>query len=82
ALSEVARAENIEVSEDEIAEEIESMIQSVTGKEKDTQRQYLNEPQNRENVIGIVSARKAIQLLTEIATSPDKKGKKKQKEAK
>ena len=82
ALSEVARAENIEVSEDEIAEVIESMIQSVTGKEKDTQRQYFNEPQNRDNVIGMVSARKAIQLLTEIATSPDKKGKKKQKEAK
>jgi trigger factor len=82
ALSEVARAENIEASGDEIAAEIENMIQSVTGKEKDMQRQYLNEPQNRDNVIGIVSARKTIQLLTEIATSPDKKGKKKRKEAK
>ncbi|MFC2026877.1 trigger factor [Chloroflexota bacterium] len=82
ALDGVARAENIEVSDDEIAEEIEFFLQSVTGKEKDTQRQYLNEPQNYENVRNMVSARKTIQLLTEIATSPDKKEKKKRKEAK
>jgi len=82
ALDGVARAENIDVSDDEIAEEIEYFLQSVTGKEKDTQRQYLNEPQNYENVRNMVSARKTIQLLTEIATSPDKKEKKKRKEAK
>ena len=84
-LSEVARAENIEVSDDEVAEEIENIVQGATSQEKDKQRQYLNEPQNRENVRSIVRARKTIQLLKEIATSPDKQDKKeikKRKEAK
>ncbi len=82
-MQEVSKAENIKVSGDEIAEEIEYMIQgAIIGKEREMQRQYMNEPQNRENVKDLLSARKTIQLLKEIATSPNKKTKKKRKEAK
>jgi trigger factor len=81
-LSEVAKIENIKVSDDEIAEEIENMIQGANMQERDKQRQYLNEPQNRDNVIGVVSARKTIHLLKEIATSPDKPAKKEMKKRK
>jgi trigger factor len=88
-LREIAKKENIEVSDSEIDEEIESMIQGATDKEREEQRQFLNEPMNRENVRAMVGARKTIELLTKIAitpedtTSPEKKTrKKKEKEAK
>jgi trigger factor len=80
-LDEVAKAEKIEVSDAEINEEIEYMIAG-TDKNKEEQRQYLNSWENRENVKELISARKTIHLLTEIAKGPDKKPKKKRKEAK
>jgi len=84
-LTEVAKAEKIEVSNDEIAAQIEDMIQGVPMQERDMQRQQLNDPQNIDNVRGIVSAKKTINLLKEIAAKPDKpkkKAKSKRKEAK
>jgi trigger factor len=81
-LDEVAKAEKIEVSDAEIDEEIENMIADVDDKDKEEQRQYMNSWENRENIKDLISARKTIHLLTEIAKGSDKKPKKKRKEAK
>jgi len=75
-LSEIAKAENIEVSNDEIEEQIEKLLQGIEGREKKKRRKQLNEERNIDSVIGIVSARKTFKLLVEIATSPDKPDKK------
>ena len=77
----VAKAEKIEISDAEIDEEIEHMIAGADKDQKE-QRQYLNSWENRENIKELISARKTIHLLTEIAKGSDKKNKKKRKEAK
>jgi trigger factor len=64
-INEVSKAENIEVDDKEIDEEIESMIVDA-GEAKEEQRVYLNDGQNRQNVRDIVKARKIIKKLTEI----------------
>ena len=67
-IDEVAKIENIEVSDKELAEEIEKMI-SEAGDGKEERREHLNHGQNRQNVYDIVKARKTIKKLTEIVQS-------------
>lgn len=70
-LSEVAKAEGIKINENDIEAEIVMMLQTVSGQEREQQSQYLNSPENRENVAALLAARKTVHLLTDIATSPD-----------
>ena len=64
-INETAKAENIEVDDEEVNEEIEQMI-SEADNGKEEQREYLNDEQNRQNVYDLVKARKTINKLTEI----------------
>jgi len=64
-LNEVAKTESIEVDDKEVNEEIERMTRG-SEEEKEVQREYLNDYQNRKNVLGLLKARKAIKRLVEI----------------
>ena len=64
-VNEAAKAENIEVDDEEVDEEIERMI-SGSNEEKREQREYLNDDQNRQNVYNLLKARKTIKKLVEI----------------
>ncbi len=65
-LTELAKAEAIAVSDEEINNEIEVMIKDA-GPRMEEMRQYLNEPNNRINVESILKGKKTIKRLTEIA---------------
>jgi trigger factor len=65
-INEVARVEEITVTEQEIDAEIEEMIKDA-GPRKDEYRQYMQEENNRLNVESMVRARKTIKRLVEIA---------------
>jgi len=65
-INEVARVEEITVTEQEIDAEIEEMIKDA-GPRKDEYRQYMQEENNRLNVESMVRARKTIKRLAEIA---------------
>ncbi len=79
-LSKVAEEEKVEVSDAEIDAEIERMTQDA-GDKKEAQQKLLNTPQNRESIRTMLTTRKTIQRLTEIARGSGKKNKTK-KEAK
>ncbi len=64
-INEVARVEEITVTEQEIDAEIEEMIKDA-GPRKDEYRQYMQEENNRLNVESMVRARKTIKRLVEI----------------
>jgi trigger factor len=65
----VAKAENIEVDDVEVDEEIEHIVSGLEG-EKKAQREYLNDYQNRQNVSDLVKTRKTIEKLVEIVRAP------------
>ncbi|UCE97901.1 MAG: trigger factor [Dehalococcoidia bacterium] len=79
-LAKVAEAEKIEVNDNEIETEIESMIQDA-GERKDEQRQYLKSSQNRDYIKRLITTRKTVHRLVDIAKGNRKKNTK-QKEAK
>jgi trigger factor len=64
-INEVAKIENINISDKEIDDEIECMISDV-GDSKEEQRNFLNDYQNRLNIYEIVKARKTLKQLTDI----------------
>ncbi|MFZ7132828.1 MAG: trigger factor [Eubacteriales bacterium] len=69
-IDEVAGFENIDVSDDEVDEAIERMINE-TGEGKEEQRMYFNDFQNRQNLYEVIKARKTINRLTEIVRVSD-----------
>ncbi len=79
-LAKVSEAEKIEVNDNEIDAEIESMIQDA-GEAKDEQRQYLKSDQNKGYIKRLITTRKTVQRLVDIAKGTGKKNTK-QKEAK
>jgi trigger factor len=68
-LGEVAEAEKIEVSDAEIDDEIKNMVKGGTDDESKL-KEYLSNPQARQSVRGMLTTRKALQKLTEIAKGP------------
>ncbi|UCG54150.1 MAG: trigger factor [Dehalococcoidia bacterium] len=80
ALEKVSEAEKIEVSDGEIDAEIERMVED-TGERKDEQRKYLKNAQNRDYIRKLVTTRKTVHKLVDIAKGNRKKNTK-QKEAK
>ena len=79
-LDKVSEAENIEVSDIEIDSEIERIIQNA-GDRKDEQKKYFNTPQNKGYIKRVITTRKTVQRLVDIAQGSKKKNTK-QKEAK
>ncbi len=79
-LGKVAEEEKIEVSDAEIDAEIELRTQN-TGSRQDEQKRLLNNPQSRATIGRILTMKKTVQRLAEIAKGPDKKNRTK-KEAK
>jgi len=69
-LSEIAKRENIIVSQEEIEKELEKMVQGVSLKERAKQRKAMYNAGYEENVKSLISARKTIALLSQIAASP------------
>ena len=79
-LGKVADEEKIEVSDAEIDAEIELRTQN-TGNRQDEQKRLLNNPQSRGTIGRILTMRKTVQRLVEIAEGSGKKNRTK-KEAK
>jgi trigger factor len=74
-LEEVATEEKIEVSDAEIKTELESIAKSITGN-KDEVQKWLDSPQAHNSIKQLLTRRKTIQRLTEIAGgSVDDRGK-------
>jgi len=65
-LEKVSEEEKIEVSDVEIDAEIEEMLKDA-GESKDELQKYLNTPQSKESIKQILTTRKTIQRLVEIA---------------
>lgn len=64
-INEAANIENINISDKEIDEEIEGIINEA-GDSKEEQRELLNDYHNRLNLYELVKARKTLKVLTEI----------------
>ncbi len=79
-LAKISEAEKIEVNDNEIDAEIENMIQDA-GERKDEQRQYLKSAQNRDYIKRLITTRKTVHRLVDIAKGNRNKNTK-QKEAK
>ena len=69
-LTVIAKKEGIDVSEDEIEKEIEKMIQGVSLRDRAKQNKAMKAASYQENIKALISARKTIALLTEIASAP------------
>ncbi|MEE8599330.1 MAG: hypothetical protein V3S69_07490, partial [Dehalococcoidales bacterium] len=65
-LGRVAEEEKIEVTDSEIEAEIENMTKSAAEK-KDELQKFLNRPQSKESIRQLLTPRKTIQQLVEIA---------------
>lgn len=79
-LDKVAEAEKVEVGDSEIDAEIERMTRNA-GDRKDEQKKLLNSSETRGSIRDVLSARKTVQRLVDIAKGQGKKNKGK-KEAK
>jgi trigger factor len=71
-INEAAKAENIEIDDAEVAEEIERMIGNAAEEEREEQREYFNYNQNRQDVYELIKARKTIKRLVEIVKVSNK----------
>ena len=69
-LTEVAKAENIEINESDLKNEIENMTKDITDDRKAKLLEILNVPQNQVNLASSIATRKIIDRLTGIAQSP------------
>jgi trigger factor len=74
-LGQIAEAEKIEVSQDEINAELERMIEGA-GDQKDEAKKQLDTPEVRRSLEQILATRKTVQRLTEIAEKPKPAAKK------
>jgi trigger factor len=63
-LSKVAEVEEIEVSDEEVEEEIENMVKDSTDK-KDELKKFFNDPQIRDSIVQNMMTRKTMEKLTE-----------------
>lgn len=66
-LSEVAKAESIEVNEAELRSEIESLASGTPDERKDQLMQFLSHPQSQMNIYSALATRKVVARLVEIA---------------
>ncbi|MFC1947061.1 trigger factor [Chloroflexota bacterium] len=75
-LSKVAEVEEIEVSNEEVDEEIENMVKDSTDK-KEELKKFFNDPQIRDSIVQNMMTRKTMEKLTEYtaAAKPAKKKK-------
>jgi trigger factor len=69
-LTEVARAENIDISENDIKNEIEGMTKDITAERRDKLIEILTMPQSQANIASAVATRKTVERLAEIAQAP------------
>ena len=65
-LDKVAKEEGIEVSDDEVEEEINSMVQA-QGENGDSVRQYFDSEDGRSSIFNLLRNRKTVERLTQIA---------------
>jgi len=70
-LGKITEAEKIEVGESDIDAETENMLQSATGNKEELQK-LMHAPQSRESVRQILTTRKTVQQLSEIAKGSKK----------
>ena len=70
-LGKIAEAEKIEVGEPDIDAETENMLKSATGNKEELQK-LMNTPQSRESFRQILTTRKTVQRLAEIAKGTKK----------
>jgi len=71
ALSRLAEAENIEVTEEEIENGINNMVRSTPEERREDMRKLLDTPQTRQNLRQSLKTRKTIERLTDIAKSAE-----------
>jgi trigger factor len=71
-LQKVTEAENIEVKDTELDAEIEQIIQNA-GENKDEQRKYFDNLNNKDYIKSVITTRKTVQRLAEIAQNTKKK---------
>jgi FKBP-type peptidyl-prolyl cis-trans isomerase (trigger factor) len=69
-LTEVARAEKIDVSEADVKGEIAALTRDIASEKKDQMVELLSQPQSQVNIVSAVATRKTIEKLAEIATAP------------
>jgi trigger factor len=69
-LTEVAKAENIQIEKADLQSEIESMTKDVTGERKDKLVELLSMPQSQANIASSIATRRTIEKLAEMAKSP------------
>jgi trigger factor len=77
-LTEVARAEDVQVNQNDVKEYVESMTKDIEPERKDTYMQLLSLPQSQANIASSIATRRVIERLTEIAQSPAEEGAKAQ----
>jgi trigger factor len=84
-LTEVAKAEKIQIEESDLKNEIENMTKDITDDRKEKLMEILQVPQNQANLASSIATRKVIEKITEIAqssaTSPEKGDKTEVKQA-
>jgi trigger factor len=69
-LTEVARAEKIEISEADYKSEVENMTRDMTDDRKGKMVELLNLPQSQVSLASAIATRKTVQKLTEFAVGP------------
>jgi trigger factor len=69
-LTEVAKAENIEINESDLKNEIENMTKDITDDRKAKLLEILNVPQYQVNLASSIATRKIIDRLTGLAQAP------------
>ncbi len=79
-LSQVAEAERIEVTEEDITNGIRNMAKGVPEEQREEMVRMLDTPQTRQSLTQSLKARKTIERLTEIAAGPGRPAKKTKKE--
>jgi len=68
-LTEIARAENIQVNEEDLKKEVENMTRGMNDERKDKLIELFNVPQTQLNLASSIATRRTIEKLTEIAKS-------------
>ncbi|MFC1846717.1 trigger factor [Chloroflexota bacterium] len=77
-LGKLAEVEKVEISDEEISEEIERMVAN-SGPQMEEQKKLLSSPQYKDSIKGMLTIKKATQMLSDIAQGSAKKAKPKTK---
>jgi trigger factor len=67
AMTEVAKAEGIEVNVNDVKEEVEGMTREVPAERKETLTKILTAPQSQVNIASAIATRKTVSRLTDLA---------------